>query len=398
MAEIRLEHVHKVFGPRPDEALRLAERGVPKAEIQKHTGSVVAVHDAHLTVAPGELFVVMGLSGSGKSTLVRLLNRLQEPSAGQILLDGEDISLLSPKRLREVRAQRISMVFQRFALFPHRSVLDNAAFGLDVQQVPDKEREERARAALSLVGLEGWEHSRPAELSGGMQQRVGLARALATDADVLLMDEPFGALDPLIRKEVQLQLLQIQERLHKTIVFITHDLNEAMLLGDRIAVMKDGRVVQIGTPEQILTEPEDDYVAAFTEDVDRARVLTARSVMREPQALLSLRDGPRTATSLMQEFDRTELYVVGEGRQVLGYVRAADLAEARRRGDKTIEQSLRTDIPRVTADTPIVDVLPLAAEHVLPIAVMDPGGTLLGVIPRPLLLSALGPPPAQVTS
>jgi glycine betaine/proline transport system ATP-binding protein len=391
VAEIRFENVYKVFGPNQDEAIRLAEQGVARDEITERTGSVVAVRGVTLDIEPGELFVVMGLSGSGKSTLVRLINRLHPPTAGVVRVEGEDITRLSAKRLRQLRARTISMVFQRFALFPHRTVLQNAAFGLRVQGVPEAERESRAREALEMVGLEGWEANYPAELSGGMQQRVGLARALATDADVLLMDEPFSALDPLIRREIQVQLLEIQERLHKTIVFITHDLNEAMLLGDRIAVMKDGAVVQIGTPEELLTKPADDYVAAFTEDVDRTRVLTAGSVMREPVAVLSPRDGPKTAANLMQELDRTELYVLGRDRKVLGYVRDGDLGKLRGAEDRTLERILRADYPRVGPDAPLAELFGLAAQHVLPIAVVDEDERLLGVVPRPLLLAALGP-------
>ncbi|WP_406009946.1 betaine/proline/choline family ABC transporter ATP-binding protein [Streptomyces sp. NBC_00637] len=277
-SRLEVEHLHKVFGRRPQQAVERLRKGADREELRTD-GTTAAVIDASFTVEPGEIFVVMGLSGSGKSTLLRMLNGLLEPTAGRVLFDGRDLTALAARALREVRATKISMVFQHFALFPHRSVLDNAAYGLAVQGVPRREREERAAEALRLCGLAGWEKSWPDELSGGMQQRVGLARALATDADLLLMDESFSALDPLIRRDMQDQLLTLQQTLKKTIVFITHDLNEAMRLGDRIAVMRDGRIVQTGTAQDILLRPANDYVASFVRDVDRSRVLTASAVM-----------------------------------------------------------------------------------------------------------------------
>jgi glycine betaine/proline transport system ATP-binding protein len=275
---LETEHLYKVFGRRPDTAVERLRQGADREELRAD-GTTAAVIDASFRVDPGEIFVVMGLSGSGKSTLLRMLNGLLEPTAGQVRFDGQDLTTLTDRELRELRWKKISMVFQHFALFPHRSVRDNAAYGLAVQGVPRAERVRRADEALALCGLAGWEDSWPDELSGGMQQRVGLARALATDADLLLMDESFSALDPLIRRDMQDQLLELQKSLKKTIVFITHDLNEAMRLGDRIAVMRDGRVVQTGTAEDILLRPADDYVASFTQDVDRSRVLTAAAVM-----------------------------------------------------------------------------------------------------------------------
>ncbi|WP_037670574.1 glycine betaine/L-proline ABC transporter ATP-binding protein [Streptomyces griseus] len=277
-SRLEAEHLYKVFGRRPAQAVERLRQGADREELRAD-GTTAAVIDASFTVDPGHIFVVMGLSGSGKSTLLRMLNGLLEPSAGRVLFDGQDLTALADRELREVRAKKISMVFQHFALFPHRSVLENAAYGLCVQGVPRAQREKRAAEALALVGLDGWEKSWPDELSGGMQQRVGLARALATDADLLLMDESFSALDPLIRRDMQDQLLTLQQKLKKTIVFITHDLNEAMRLGDRIAVMRDGRIVQTGTAEDILVRPANDYVASFIQDVDRSRVLTAGAVM-----------------------------------------------------------------------------------------------------------------------
>ncbi|MFI9153335.1 glycine betaine/L-proline ABC transporter ATP-binding protein [Streptomyces sp. NPDC053367] len=277
-ARLEADHLYKVFGRRPDEAVERLRQGADREELRAD-GTTAAVIDASFTVDEGRIFVVMGLSGSGKSTLLRMLNGLLEPTAGHVRVDGQDLTALGARELREVRSKKISMVFQHFALFPHRSVLDNAAYGLAVQGVPRAERERRAAEALGLCGLAGWEKSWPDELSGGMQQRVGLARALATDADLLLMDESFSALDPLIRRDMQDQLLTLQRTLRKTIVFITHDLNEAMRLGDRIAVMRDGRIVQNGTAEDILLRPANDYVASFIQDVDRSRVLTAGALM-----------------------------------------------------------------------------------------------------------------------
>ncbi|OXS31344.1 quaternary amine ABC transporter ATP-binding protein [Streptomyces sp. XY006] len=277
-ATLQAESLYKVFGRRPERAVERLREGAGREDLRAE-GTTAAVIDASFTVEPGQIFVVMGLSGSGKSTLLRMLNGLLEPTAGHVRFDGQDLTALSGRELREVRSRKISMVFQHFALFPHRSVRENAAYGLEVQGVPRAERERRADEALALCGLAGWEKSWPDELSGGMQQRVGLARALATDADLLLMDESFSALDPLIRRDMQDQLLELQQKLKKTIVFITHDLNEAMRLGDRIAVMRDGRIVQNGTAQDILLRPADDYVASFTQDVDRSRVLTAGELM-----------------------------------------------------------------------------------------------------------------------
>ncbi|MHB9754848.1 quaternary amine ABC transporter ATP-binding protein [Streptomyces sp. BYX5S] len=339
MSRLEAEHLYKVFGRRPDEAVEKLRSGADREDLRAE-GTTAAVIDASFTVESGQIFVVMGLSGSGKSTLLRMLNGLLEPTAGHVRFDGQDLTALAPKELRQVRSHKISMVFQHFALFPHRSVMENAAYGLEVQGVARAEREERAVEALRLAGLEGWEKSFPDELSGGMQQRVGLARALATDADLLLMDESFSALDPLIRRDMQDQLLELQKTLKKTIVFITHDLNEAMRLGDNIAVMRDGRIVQIGSAEDILVTPANDYVASFTQDVDRSRVLSARAIMAEPEA---------------------------------GY----DLAAAP---------------AKVHQDAPIVDLFTPCSTSGIPVAVVDDEGALQGVVPRERLLAVLGEP------
>ncbi|MCO8128375.1 glycine betaine/L-proline ABC transporter ATP-binding protein [Acidimicrobiia bacterium EGI L10123] len=390
MSTIQLRNIYKVFGRRSAEAVELLRDGVSREEAQERTGAVPAVIDISLDIEPGELFVVMGLSGSGKSTLVRTINRLHEPTAGTIELKGRDITRLGPAELREVRSSSVSMVFQHFALFPHRTVLENAAWGLEVRRRGRSEREERSREALRLVGLEGWEDSYPDQLSGGMQQRVGLARALATDADVLLMDEAFSALDPLIRREMQDQLVELQDTLHKTIVFITHDLNEAMRLGDRIAVLKDGRLVQVGTAEDILQDPANDYVASFVQDVDRSRVLTAGSVMEKPQAVITTHDGPRAAMRAMRSLQVSGLLVVDAHRKLRGYVTDDDVATAMRHDAKSLESAIRTDVATISPDVPLVELFVPAAETPLPLPVEDEHGRLVGVVPRVTLLAALG--------
>ncbi|TXS51715.1 glycine betaine/L-proline ABC transporter ATP-binding protein [Streptomyces sp. t39] len=354
MSRLQAEHLYKVFGRRPDEAVTRLESGTDRDELRAD-GTTAAVIDASFTVEPGQIFVVMGLSGSGKSTLLRMLNGLLEPTSGRVLFDGEDVTALSPRDLRAVRSSRISMVFQHFALFPHRSVLENAGYGLEVQGVPREERTRRATEALELVGLAGWEDSWPDELSGGMQQRVGLARALATDADLLLMDESFSALDPLIRRDMQDQLLELQKRLKKTIVFITHDLNEAMRLGDAIAVMRDGRIVQLGTAEDILVTPANDYVASFTQDVDRSRVLTAGAIMADKETV---------------------------------YGTTTDGGDEIRGADDVLAAAPAT----VSEDTPIIELFTPCAGSTTPVAVTDGEGELVGVVPRTRLLAVLGEP------
>lgn len=361
VSRLQAEHLYKVFGRRPDEAVQRLEKGADRDELRAE-GTTAAVIDASFSVEPGQIFVVMGLSGSGKSTLLRMLNGLLEPTAGHVRFDGQDLTELAPAELRAVRSQKISMVFQHFALFPHRSVLENAGYGLEVQGVPRAERERRALEALELAGLAGWEKSWPDELSGGMQQRVGLARALATDADLLLMDESFSALDPLIRRDMQDQLLELQKRLKKTIVFITHDLNEAMRLGDRIAVMRDGRIVQIGTSEDILVTPANDYVASFTQDVDRSRVLTAGAIMADADTVTAAPAATKSGEKSLGKATRTEREILDAAPAVVG------------------------------ADTPIIELFTPCATSAEPVAVTDAAGKLVGVVPRERLLAVLGEP------
>jgi glycine betaine/proline transport system ATP-binding protein len=389
MSAITAERLFKIFGPHPERALEPLRAGEDRDEVHRRTGQLGAVVDVSFTVEPGEFFVVMGLSGSGKSTLVRMINYLHPPTAGTVKIDGQDVGKLKADELRELRSTKISMVFQSFALFPHRTVIENAGYGLEVRKVPVEERRERARAALDTVGLGGWEDKRPHELSGGMRQRVGLARALATDAPIMLMDEPFSALDPLIRRDIQGQLLELQRELKKTIVFITHDLNEAMRLGDRIAVMKDGAVVQNDTPEEILNNPADTYVADFIQDVDRSRVLTAGTVMVDPIVTVSPRHGPKVAMLEMKAHHASDLYVTDKGQRLVGAIRDHDLSEASNRGASTIEEFVHHEYRTVEPDTSLLDILQLAADQQLPVAVVE-DGRLVGVLPRALILSTLG--------
>ncbi|WIE80542.1 glycine betaine/L-proline ABC transporter ATP-binding protein [Curtobacterium sp. MCSS17_016] len=387
-AALSVRGVYKVFGRRPGDAVRRLAAGATRDEVREQ-GSA-AVIGASFDVRPGEIFVVMGLSGSGKSTLIRMLNGLLEPSAGSVEIGERTVTKASAKEIREIRRSSVSMVFQHFALLPHRTVLENVAFGLEVNGVDRTTRLAKAREVIDLVGLDVWADAKPDELSGGMQQRVGIARALAAETDVLLMDEAFSALDPLIRREMQEQLVDLQQRLGKTIVFITHDLNEAMFLGDRIAVMRDGRIVQIGSPEDILTDPANDYVAQFVQDVDRARVLTAASVMEPARAVVPLTAGPRGALRVMRDLQTAAVFVTGRGRTLDGWVRDRHVMRQVKAGDTNLDAIVNTEYARVTPDTSLTDLFELAVESPLPIAVVDAEGRLLGVVPRVTLLAALG--------
>ena len=385
---LSVANLSKAFGRRPKEVAKRAEAGASRQELANL--GTAAVIDASFDVAPGEIFVVMGLSGSGKSTLIRMLNGLLAPTTGSVRVAGTEIAGVKPAVLRSVRQESVSMVFQHFALFPHRTVLDNAAYALEVQGVAKEERIRRAQRVIDVVGLKGWEQKLPGELSGGMQQRVGLARALSADTPILLMDEAFSALDPLIRREMQEQLLELQAELGKTIVFITHDLNEAMFLGDRIAVMRDGRIVQIGTPEDILTDPANDYVAQFVEDVDRSKVLTASSVMEPARAVVTATAGPRAALRAMRDLQTSGVFVVDRARKLKGYVMDADAVRLTRSGAGDLAAIVKDDLTTVAPETSLSELFVPAVENTLPIAVVDAEGRLLGVIPRITMLAALG--------
>ncbi len=385
---VKAHKLYKVFGRRPNDAVRELEAGASRDDIAAL--GTAAVIDASFEVKAGEIFVVMGLSGSGKSTLIRMLNGLLEPTSGAVTIGSTDISGIPPRDLRDVRRHKVSMVFQHFALLPHRTVLDNVAYALEIQGMPKTEREERARKVIDVVGLGGWGDKLPAQLSGGMKQRVGLARALAAETDILLMDEAFSALDPLIRREMQEQLIELHADLGKTIIFITHDLNEAMFLGDRIAVMRDGRIVQVGTPEEILTDPANDYVAQFVQDVDRARVLTAASAMEPARSVVSDTAGPRAALREMRDLQTSATFVLGRGRKLVGAVRDRDVMKLVTNKQTELESAIDTDVAAVSGDIALADLYEVAVENDLPIAVIDDERRLLGVIPRVTLLAALG--------
>lgn len=387
MAILQVKQVSKLFGPHPEQGLELLEQGWSKARIAKEKNITVGVNRVSFDIQQGEIFVIMGLSGSGKSTLVRLLNRLIEPTSGEILIHGKDLRKMNKEQLRQVRRKTISMVFQKFALFPHRTVVDNVEYGLEIQKVDKKLRRDKAMTALELVGLKGWENKMPHELSGGMQQRVGLARALANDPEILLMDEAFSALDPLIRRDMQDELIELQDKMKKTIVFITHDLDEALRIGDRIALMKDGAVVQIGTPEEILTQPANDYVERFVEDVDLSKVLTASHVMRRPETITPDR-GPRVALELMRERGISNLFVIDRAKKLLGVITAEDASEAMR-SNRKLEDILVTDGPKVGPDTLLNELFEITSLSKVPLAVVDDNNRLLGVIVRGAVLGAL---------
>ncbi len=388
--KVEAKSIYKIFGPDPASAQRLLAEGRGKDEIFEQTGNTVGVQDASFQVGEGQIFVVMGLSGSGKSTLVRMINGLITPTSGEMLIDGIDIASCSAVTLRDVRRSKIAMVFQHFALFPHRTVAENVAFGLKVKGVGVQERRAKAEDALGQVGLTAYADSYPDELSGGMQQRVGLARGLASNAEILLMDEPFSALDPLIRRDMQDELVQLQRTLKKTIIFITHDLNEALILGDKIAIMKDGQFVQTGTAEEIVDRPADEYVAAFTADIDRSRVFTAATVAAPAEALDAAHDTNATALQRMEALGRDAIHVT-DGGTILGLVTYRDIAASLRNGGGGIRDSIIADYPCADGSSHLNELYPLA-ERGLPIAVTDKEGRFAGVLAPEDLFAKLAVP------
>lgn len=381
MTKIEIKDLSILFGPEKAKAKKMIKQGKSKQEILKETGCTIAVRNANLEIKEGEMFVIMGLSGSGKSTLVRCINRLNEPSMGEIWLSGRNITSLSDKELLQIRRKEMAMVFQHFGLLPHRTVLSNIAFGLELQGVPKEEREKKAYESIAVVGLKGYENQRVDELSGGMQQRVGLARALANDPEVLLMDEAFSALDPLIREQMQDELLDLQEKMKRTIVFITHDLDEAIKLGDRIAIMKDGEVVQVGTPEEILTDPANDYVTRFTESVDRGRVVTASSIMLTQPIVVRIRkDGPEAIIRKMREKRLYALPVIGTDEQFLGEIRLKDVLRLRKEGARDISSIVMKEVPSVLESMTVEDMSPLLPKVQQALPVVDENNRLKGVV------------------
>ncbi|MPW25821.1 betaine/proline/choline family ABC transporter ATP-binding protein [Alkalibaculum sp. M08DMB] len=389
MVKVEVKNLFKIFGPTPKKIYPLIKQGINKEQILKQTGHGVGVNDASFAVEEGEIFVVMGLSGSGKSTLIRCLNRLIEPSSGEILIDGQNIVGCSKETLQDVRRKKVAMIFQNFALLPHRSVLDNVGFGLEIQNEDLNTRNQKSIESLELVGLKGYENSMPSELSGGMQQRVGLARALTTNPDILLMDEAFSALDPLIRKEMQDELLSLQDRMHKTIIFITHDLDEALKIGDRIAIMKDGIIVQIGTPEEILNSPADDYVKEFVQDVNRAKIVTASSIMKKVDTIVSSKDGVRVAVRKMKEASISSIFVVDKARHLKGIVTIDDATNLLKQNKNDLESIIHKNVNTVSGNTSIEELLPLFISSPYPVVVLDDDNRVLGIIFKVSVLAGL---------
>ena len=379
----------KIFGHDAEQILNSEMRSATREAIQEETGAVVAVRDVSFTVNRGELFVIMGLSGSGKSTLIRCILRLIEPTDGQILIDGEDVCTFKGKQLTNLRRHTASMIFQHFGLFPHRNVIDNVSYGLKVRGVTKNERYTRAREMITKVGLKEWESYLPSALSGGMQQRVGIARALANDPEILLMDEPFSGLDPLIRRQMQDELLDLQGELQKTILFVTHDLDEALKLGNRIAIMKDGEIIQIGTPEEVITEPSDAYVREFVQDASPAKVVTASSIMEQPNVLLYEWQGPKAAIHALLTKKLEAAFLVSRTGKLLGLVTVERLIELFRRKGKSLLEALEPDVLTCTADTVIEDLFPLAASTGYPIAVIDEADRFVGEIHTSTILVSM---------
>lgn len=392
---IRVKNLYKIFGDRPLKAIEALKKGESKNDILKRYKLVIGVQDVSFSIRRGETFVLMGLSGSGKSTLQRLINRLHQPTRGEILINGTDIVKLGQKELREFRRKTFcGMVFQNFAILPHRTVLENVEFGLELQGVEREVRGKKARKMIRQVGLEGNENSYPSQLSGGMQQRVGLARSLAVDADILLMDEAFSALDPLIRRQMQDELIELQAKMKKTILFVTHDLDEAFRLGDRIAIMKDGQIVQIGTAEEIIAKPADDYVRAFVEDMDRTAVLTAGTIMQPVRETAFPADGPRTILRKIRRNGLSGILVADANRQLKGYIIADHLADYIRKHSEDKDLTLRKDLISqptvVTSETPLNEVLKSYKDvQYGPVAVVDGRNRLQGVIVRGAVIAAL---------
>lgn len=388
---LEVKNLFKVFGETPEDAFTLIEQGLNKDQIFEQTGLTVGVKDVSLSINEGEIFVIMGLSGSGKSTLVRLLNRLIEPTRGSVLLKGSDIAHISDHELREVRRQNISMVFQNFALMPHMTVIENTAFGLELAGVPEAQRHQAAKAALERVGLDAYCESYPEELSGGMKQRVGLARALTNDPDILLMDEAFSALDPLIRTEMQDELIRLQNDDKRTIVFISHDLDEAMRIGDRIAIMQDGVVVQVGTPDEILHQPANDYVSSFFRGVNVASVFCAKDIARKNPAAVFKKhdnDGPAAAIQMLLDNDREFGIVVDRANKYTGIVSLDSLKEAKRE-QRSLSSALLADTVTISPDVSVGDLIGQVAQVPYSVPVVDDDGRYYGVITKTRLLQTL---------
>ncbi|MEK3889549.1 quaternary amine ABC transporter ATP-binding protein [Bacillus sp. FSL K6-3431] len=386
--KLKVENVSKIFGSRAKKVIPMVEKGESKSDILAKTGHTVGVYNASMDIMEGETFVIMGLSGSGKSTLIRCFNMLNRPTAGAIYVDGENIVEYNTQQLKYYRQKKIAMVFQHFGLFSHRTVLENIEYGLEIRGMSKEERQKIAQYQLETVGLKGYEDQYPDELSGGMRQRVGIARALANDPDILLMDEPFSALDPLIRREMQLELIDIQNRLQKTIIFITHDVNEAFKIGDRVAVMKDGKVEQIGTPEEILDQPANDYITEFIRDIDRSKILQAEHIMTRPHGLVSLKDGLNVAIKVMREQGISSVFVTDRQRHLQGLV-TIDRAIEGLKQRKTLQEVLEIDVNTVDPTEYVQAIIPKALDSKYPIVVVNEEKHIEGIILRVHVLASL---------
>ena len=395
MALLRVENLTKIFGSHPRAALPLIKEGLTREQVREQTGQTIGIADVNFEVQKGEILVVMGLSGSGKSTVVRCVNRLIEPTAGKIYIDDEEITSLSRKQLLQLRRHKLGMVFQNFALLPHRTVLQNAEYGLEVMGIDPKQRAEKAQTALELVGLKGWEKEYTRQLSGGMQQRVGLARALAVDPEIILMDEALSALDPLIRTDMQNELIDLQRKLGKTILFITHDLSEAVNMGDRIVLMKDGKIVQIGTAEEILLHPASRYVERFVEELEKSKVLRAETIMKPIHEVAHTGDGPRVVLHKMKQVGVSTLFVVDSHGKLCGIVRAEKASELVKQEIQKTKDLYETNVKTVSLDTHIQDILGMMVENREPVAVLDETKILKGVIVIGTLLAALSTLPRE---
>ena len=395
MALLRVENLTKIFGPHPRSALPLVKQGLTREQVREKSGQTVGIADVSFEVQKGEILVVMGLSGSGKSTVVRCVNRLIEPTSGKIYIHDDEVTSMSRKQLLYLRRHKLGMVFQNFALLPHRTVLQNAEYGLEVMGIDPKQRAEKAQTALDMVGLNGWENEYTRQLSGGMQQRVGLARALAVDPEIILMDEALSALDPLIRTDMQNELIDLQRKLGKTILFITHDLSEAVNMGDRIVLMKDGKIVQIGTAEEILIHPASRYVERFVEELEKSKVLRAETIMKPIHEVAHTGDGPRVVLHKMKQTGVSTLFVVDSHGKLCGIVRAEKASERVKQDKNEPDDLFETNVKTVSVDTSVQDVLAMMVKNREPVAVVDEHKVLKGVIVIGTLLAALATLPPE---
>ncbi len=385
---LRAEHITKLFGAKKAAATELLKKGLTKEEILKQTGVTVAVDDVSFEVERGTIFALIGLSGSGKSTVVRCLNMLQPATSGKVFFEDQAVDQFSKQELLNYRRNKISMVFQSFGLLSHKNVLENVAFGLEIRGIKREERMETAMQMISMVGLSGWEQQSISSLSGGMRQRVGIARALACNSDILLMDEPFSALDPLVRRDMQFELLSIQEKLNKTIIFITHDINEAFKLGNTVAIMKDGKIIQTDTPEGMASNPANEYVRNFIDSADKSQIYFVRNIMQTPSCLIHSRDGVHNALKQMRDNGVSSAYVVGPKMQLNGIL-TLERALKVRAGELSFQDALISDLPTTTSDTQISDLMPVAAEALYPIAVVDDQNRLEGIVTKAAVLASL---------